>query len=244
MLDNDYTLYIMLIVFICCILFYTFKKRVLKPDYYSLAYWDRRYEAFEKSFDWYASSEKVFEDFKINLFMQERLNKKSKILELGCGTSPLSAYIARQGFLSIKAVDYSKEAIKLMNKMFFHNNISYIQGDFNNLIGLFKEAEFDFIIEKAGLDTIGTLKDQELVKQKMRSVFAQIYKILKPGGYMITISNNNPEFWNEAIHDYLEENGLFTVEERKRDVFNRPDKSLKMNYYFYLLKKLSKPKIN
>ncbi len=244
MLDNDYVIYFMIIVFITYIVYYTFKKRVLKPDYYSINYWERRYEAYNKSFDWYASSEKVFDDFKITSFMQEKLNKKSKILELGCGTSPLSAFIAKQGYTSIKAVDYSKEAIKLMNKMFFHNNIIYMQGDFNSLTSLFKEAEFDFIIEKAGLDTIGTLKDKEIIKLRMKSVFAQIYKILKPGGYMITISNNNPEFWKEVIHDYLEESGLFIVEEYKKDIFNKPNNSFKMNYYYYLLRKLSKTKIN
>ena len=128
-----------------------------------------------------------------------------------------------------------------MKEKFYHENVSYITGDFNNLIGLFKENDIDFIIEKAGLDTICTLKDESIIQEKLNKVFNQIYFVLKPGGYIATISNQNFDFWERNIHNKLVENKMFTIEDRQKSVsLTSQENNVVMNYYFYLLKKTEK----
>ena len=96
LLENISSTHIVLFVIITTVflLFVVFKKNIIKPDYYNSKYWERRYRAYSKKFDWYADTEKVFEDFNLKELFNNKiiknLNKnKSKILELGCGSSTL-----------------------------------------------------------------------------------------------------------------------------------------------------------
>lgn len=238
----DYISIILLISVPMFILYKIFKKKVLKPEYQSIEYWNRRYEILNKNFEWYASPEKLFSDFEILTLLEELIKKPSKILELGCGSSNLSYFLASQGYKNIKAIDYSAESIRLMNDKYSHINISYLKGDFYKMKGMFKENEFDLVIEKAGLDTIGTMKDRDEIKSKMRLVFEEIYYVLRNDGHLITISNNNFEFWEEVIHENVEKEGLFQVVDKKRSVFINEQNTFKMNYYFFLLRKCGKVK--
>jgi hypothetical protein len=63
---------------------------------------------------------------------------------------------------------------------------------------LFKESTIDFIIEKAGLDSIATKETPE-VPFILRNVYDKIYTILKPGGYVLSVSIKNPGIYMHLI---------------------------------------------
>jgi hypothetical protein len=56
---------------------------------------------------------------------------------------------------------------------------------------LFKENSFDIVIEKAGLDSIAT-RDSPDVGSMLKHVYDNIYTVLKPAGYVLSVSIKNP----------------------------------------------------
>lgn len=101
----------------------------------------------------------------------------------------------------------------------------------------FKESSFDIVIEKAGLDSIAT-KDTPDVPHTLRSVFTQIYTILKPGGVVLSFSIKNPTFWHENVYEHLAKNKMFQVVNQICTVFSTEKNPTLMNLYFYHLKSL------
>lgn len=56
---------------------------------------------------------------------------------------------------------------------------------------IFKENSFDIVIEKAGLDSIATKESPE-VASMLKLVYDNIFTLLKPGGYVLSVSIKNP----------------------------------------------------
>ena len=102
---------------------------------------------------------------------------------------------------------------------------------------IFKENQFDLIIEKAGLDSIAT-KETPDVPVVLRQVYNQIYKVLKPGGLVFSISIKNPEFWHSAVFENIISNNMFRLVSQMLTTFKLERSSVLGNLYFYLLKNL------
>ena len=71
--------------------------------------------------DWYISFPQICHDFKIDKIIP---SKKSKILELGCGNSNLSADLNENGYENITSLDFSHIIIKRMKEKYFDKNIN------------------------------------------------------------------------------------------------------------------------
>lgn len=240
---SEYYIYIILFIIPIYIIIWLFKPKVLKPDYFNKSYWEKRYFTYEKQFEWYADTNKAFEDFNIGQFLSNKHSKTNKILELGCGSSSLAYEIAQQGYKNIYAIDYSLNSIEIVKNNFGHPSISYLCADFFNLTDTFTENEIDCVVDKAGLDTINTINDTDKIKESMNIVFNQLYKVVRSNGHVIIISNKNEEFWRDVIINYLEFNKMFTLLEVKKSYFKTElSKSIGnlCNYYCLFLKKNKK----
>ena len=113
--------------------------------------------------------------------------KPGHILDIGCGRGENAMMLAMNGF-DVTGIDLAEIAIsdakaKAAER---HVNVNFVVGDVLRMDQLFKESEFDFIIDSF---LFHTFTDEE------RPIFArQIYKVLKPGGkyFMLCFSDKDP----------------------------------------------------
>ncbi len=119
------------------------------------------------------SSKGEDEDFR--LVLKENNWKGKKVLDVGCGTGKLLYLLAKKGAVCT-GVDFSKEAIKIANKKFKHQNLSFKELDVSDEIS----GKYDVII------SIGTLEHQD----KPLLTLKQFKKHLNPKGKIIITCPN------------------------------------------------------
>lgn len=113
--------------------------------------------------------------------------KPGSALDIGCGRGENAIMLAMNG-CDVTGIDLSEIAIsdakaKAVGR---HVNVNFVVGDVLRMDQLFKESEFDVIIDSF---LFHTFTDEE------RSIFArQVYKMLKPGGkyFMLCFSDKDP----------------------------------------------------
>jgi len=110
-----------------------------------------------------------------------------------------------------------------------------VHGDYLRLLDYFPNNCFDCVIEKAGLDSIAT-NDCDDVPFLLKKGYEQIYNVLKPGGFFISISNKNIDFWFDNVQKYFVESSRFEIIGRHRSTFSIEKSPILMNVYFYCLK--------
>jgi ubiquinone/menaquinone biosynthesis C-methylase UbiE len=114
-----------------------------------------------------------------------------------------------------------------------------MQTDFLRMNESFKENSFDLIIEKAGLDSIAT-KESPDVPYQLKEIYNQIYTVLRPGGFVLSFSIKNPEFWHKNVFEHITKMNLFRVIQQVVTVFTIDKNPTLMNLYFYQLITLKK----
>ena len=129
---------------------------------------------------------------------QKQQHTLLKAMDLGCGTSDLSALLyADHPTLQITCVDFSKEAITKMQRMFGHlappkdndPGITFVQGDAMQLP--FKDQTFDICYEKGTVDAI--LKQKTHGTSEAVKAICEISRVLKSSGVLLQFSDEPPE---------------------------------------------------
>lgn len=97
--------------------------------------------------------------------------KGKKVLEVGCGRGAGAFFLAKTfSPEEIKGVDLSSENITVANKLYQHHNLSYLQGDSENLP--FADNSFDVIINVESSHCYGS----------MTKFMQEVARVLKPNG--------------------------------------------------------------
>ena len=122
--------------------------------------WDERYE---KGQHW--ESKKTSKDIKD---FEKYLKKRTKILDLGCGSGRDAIYLAKKGF-EVYGIDVSKVALERARKKYGGKNLHLIVGEAENLP--FKNNFFDAIY-------CGWV----LHFTKLEKSTSEIIRVLKKGG--------------------------------------------------------------
>jgi len=112
--------------------------------------------------------------------------KPGRALDIGCGRGENAIMLAMNGF-DVTGIDLAEIAIsdakaKASER---HVNVNFVVGDVLRMDQLFKESEFDVIIDSF---LFHTFTDEE------RPIFAkQVYRVLKPGGkyFMLCFSDKD-----------------------------------------------------
>lgn len=114
--------------------------------------------------------------------------KPGRALDIGCGRGENSILLAMNGCdvtgIDIAAIAISDAKTKAAER---HVTVNFVVGDVLKMDQLFKESEFDVIIDSF---LFHTFSDEE------RPIFArQVYRVLKPGGkyFMLCFSEKDPE---------------------------------------------------
>jgi 2-polyprenyl-3-methyl-5-hydroxy-6-metoxy-1,4-benzoquinol methylase len=142
-----------------------------------------------------------FENWKQSIHFFEKhikLEKSMKVLELGAGASSggYSHYLASKG-INVICSDFPEvyeSAIHFHKKARLERNISY-QGI--NALNISYKNEFDVIIFKSILGGIGRWGDLS----KFEDVIDNVYKALKPQGYMLFAENLKSTFIHEIFRN-------------------------------------------
>jgi len=109
--------------------------------------------------------------------------KKSRAIELGCGTGTISRWLTKKGF-KVTGIDISKTAIRMAKAQSKGLKIKYINADFC-LIDTKHLGKHDLCVDGQFLHCITDKKDRKTVLEKIR-------QILNPGGIFAVMSMCSP----------------------------------------------------
>ncbi len=118
-----------------------------------------------------------------NVFMLKWAPKKTRAIELGCGTGTISRWLAKKGF-TVTGIDISKTAIQMAKAQSKTFKIKYINKDFcsTNVKSL---GKYNLCIDGHFMHCITDKKDRKIALNKIR-------QILNPSGILVFMSMCSP----------------------------------------------------
>ena len=123
------------------------------------------------------------EHFLEDVFAQPWAPQNGRVIELGCGTGPLTRWLAKKGFHAT-GVDISRTAIRMAVAQSKKFNIEYQVADIcMQTIG--QPGKFDLCLDGRFLHGITSPKDR-------RAVLANVHRLLKPNGIFVLMSMCSP----------------------------------------------------
>lgn len=154
--------------------------------YASKQYWDNAYTGgkYGESFDWFGAWGVRAADGGPGLAEAVRplVQPGDRILMLGCGNSNMSALMYREGYENIVNLDISEPVIDQMRRRYSHmNRMTWVAMDASAMT--MDDRFFDVVIDKGMFDALfsGT-------GTKVKPVFAEVRRVLRPGGRLISMS--------------------------------------------------------
>lgn len=114
-------------------------------------------------------------DLPLIRMLTKQLNPGAKVIDIGCGPGQFSEYLHSQGF-NVVGIDNSDEMIRIAEKKV--PTVSFLKMDMRKLD--FPEESFDGILAAYSIIHIPT--------EQIEQVLAQMYRVLKPGGYALFIT--------------------------------------------------------
>jgi SAM-dependent methyltransferase len=128
------------------------------------------------------------------------LERAAPILEIGCGSGGLLAYLERRGFTHAKGIDVSAEQVERARR----RGVTVEQGDAFDYLSCEHEA-FATIL---AVDVLEHLTKNELVR-----IAQLLYAALRPGGrLLIQTANGAGLFPGQVIYGDLTHQSIFTPE--------------------------------
>lgn len=136
-------------------------------------YWDNIHLKYNSTYDGWLNKY-------INL-----INKNDVIIELGCGRAYCSNYLLKNNFKNITACDFSSKVLDIVNKE--NPNLKTMMFDMS--LGLpFKDSSTNIIIADLCLHYFDYVTTNYIIDE--------IYRVLKPNGYLIARVNSA----NDKLH--------------------------------------------
>ncbi|KAK8785591.1 hypothetical protein V5799_008040 [Amblyomma americanum] len=167
-------------------------------SYCDVAYWDDRYQT-EVTYDWLLPYHTYAH------LISRHVKKTDRILMLGCGNSPLSELLFKDGFKNIENIDYSRVVI---NNMASHcDDCAQMKWHVMDATQLqFPDSSFDVVIEKATLDAMMVKeKDPWTISESTQilvtKVLKEVSRVLCSGGRFISITFAQPHFRSPLYAD-------------------------------------------
>lgn len=152
-------------------------------------YWDERYAKMNKAYDWYGTwHTESAGPLTIKPHVKPWLPAKiDTVLNLGCGNSRIAEELYNDGFKDVMNIDISQTAIDKMSAKFA--GISALKFTKMDMLQMsFADASFDFVLDKGTLDALYTG-----ASDSVPTVVAQIFRVLKPGGLLVSMTFGTPK---------------------------------------------------
>ena len=210
-------------------------------NYADKGYWLKRYERIESSYEWYDDYETIKPIIK-----ELNIPKRSIILNIGIGNSEFSEKMYDEGYKKNYNIDFARNVIHYMKQRNKRIRSSMIFETMDILDIEYEDEQFHAIFDKATLDCVFCGID---VERKINKFMNEIYRVLKPKGYFIMISNSEPEKRIKYLqNDKLKFNIMVhKIENEEEDIarINKLDidlNFLKKDHYVYVCKKMEEEK--
>jgi len=160
-----------------------------QQSFASADFWEQQYSANPQEMkDWLSGY-----DSELKELMHGTLGApfSAPILEVGCGSSPLSQCMYADGWTNITACDISKEAIRaaIQRWPYAQGGPKYVVADARSLTKSFGESQFSIVIDKGTVDAIAC---SEAWDYELELVARQLASVLKAGGTWLCISLTPP----------------------------------------------------
>ena len=128
------------------------------------------------------------------------LGPDDAILDVGCGSGGLLAYLAQKGFRCAEGVDVSEEQVELAKARSLRVRCGDVFGFLESRVEAFKAViALDFV--------------EHFTKEEALSLFALLFRALKPGGILlIQTPNGQGLFSGQVIYGDLTHCTVFTPE--------------------------------
>ena len=197
------------------------------PQFGELSYWEDLYQKDQEATEWY------LDPHDIKSLIEEYGEKEgSKVLVPGNGTSVLAADLAKDGFESVVAFDFSPSVIKKMRKLNRGENqienLSYKVIDARDIP--LEDASFSMIVDKATLDCVFHLGEKDVMQY-----VAEVARLLQKKGVFLCVSNIEPKYYRKFFDRQLDL--MITLE--KVEEIKKPLPS-ERPYYVYVVRKVSR----
>lgn len=192
------------------------------PRYHEADYWNNRYDHDSDEMDWY----QPWANLKNHLL--KYIPKDSIVLSVGCGNSPMSAEILKEGAGKVHNIDFSHVVINQM-KTQYQEEANLIWTEANATKLPFEDNTFDFIFDKGTMDSFVATSDST---KQIPTMLAEIARVLKPGGVFAEISYGTPN----TRTPFLKASTLpWTLTETKE--IEKPNESGTYHYAYVMKKK-------
>ncbi|KAJ9455349.1 Methyltransferase-like protein 13 [Diplonema papillatum] len=147
-------------------------------------YWEARYEANPKPYEWYVGYAALC------TVLKKWMRQGSRVMVAGCGNSTLCEDLYdNAGFTNVVGVDFSTTVVQAMrDRVGRREGVSYIAEDLRSLP--FPPGTFDCIIDKATLDSCLCGTDSSAAQRSGGRVIAEVVRMLKPGGVFLSLSHS------------------------------------------------------
>eukprot|EP00440_Ansanella_granifera_P068697 gb/GFBE01074516.1/.p1 GENE.gb/GFBE01074516.1/~~gb/GFBE01074516.1/.p1 ORF type:complete len:227 (+),score=50.81 gb/GFBE01074516.1/:1-681(+) len=148
-------------------------------------YWNKRYKADPKPFEWLES----FTELESLIKEASGGKQDAAILHIGCGNSPLPEAMYDHGYKDITNIDNAEVCIQQMaerNKV-IRPELKWLEMDATSL-GL-SESSFDVVIDKSVLDTFAC---GDNASSKINTYLNEVQRVLRPRGAFLCVSYGAP----------------------------------------------------
>jgi RAT1-interacting protein len=153
-------------------------------DFSSAAYWEQYYRSHPELFDWY----EPWANLRTRIL--PFLGARRHILNLGCGSSPMSCDMLEEGIGFISNIDISETVIKQMQDRYRSEyRLGWYTMDCRNL-SAFPGNHFDAVIEKGTLDALSCSDEGQA---SIHEMLTEIFRVLRPKSWFISISYGAPQ---------------------------------------------------
>ena len=170
-----------------------------------MKYYENHEDAYRKikknnlsSWDEFTDQSETFENFCMKEYLITVLDRikpvsNARILDVGCGTGPVSCFLAKQGY-SVDGFDISQTAIEIARSKAkdLGLDIHYSVDDICR-ISTIEFGVYDIVIDTHCMHCITYDPDR-------RAALTNVLKFLKKGGYYIeeTMSIEDPSLWSQT----------------------------------------------
>ncbi len=161
------------------------------PQYGDPEYWDERYKKTPEPYDW-------LQDFdSLRQILETLIDRKNKILHIGCGNSLLSEEMYDNGFKHIENIDISQVCIDQMTERNQERpEMTWKTMDVKQL--QYQDETFDVVLDKSKVGyksgTMDALLCGDDATLNVAIMMKEVQRVLKTGGIYLMISYGNPEF--------------------------------------------------
>ncbi|KAH0790006.1 Menaquinone biosynthesis methyltransferase [Histomonas meleagridis] len=190
------------------------------PAYGEMSYWNSRYEKTKgEVFEWFQPWTEL------RIYVQKYLGNGGVALNIGCGNSKMSADLLSSLITKVISIDFSDVVINQMKQKY--QDEKRLEWQTSSCTQMkFQSNTFEYVFDKGTIDTL--LCADNSIKQIDNSL-KEIARVLKPGGYLISVSYGLPS--------------------TRKHFFNNPSLGLNLidsitvekppfpNHYIYVIKK-------